>query len=214
MLQVPPSFDVTNKTDGSSFTTRWRRRGALALDQAQHAAASWASCRHATRSCRARRTSSARRTTRSGAARGAGAEFLRSIPAAARRRGVGRGLREAPSRSPARFPVRSTSRRWPPRSAGAASWSAAVCFPPDLGQGVNAALEDVKTLGDVLDDQNAARVPGGAGAGREGGRAPRPAGLPVPARPVGLAQRLFTVGSSGASPRTPRGSSCPRSPRK
>ena len=28
-------------------------------------------------------------------------------------------------------------------------------FPPDLGQGVNAALEDVKTLGDVLDDRNA-----------------------------------------------------------
>ena len=40
--------------------------------------------------------------------------------------------------------------------------------PKDLGQGVNAALEDVKTLGDVLDDQNAvAAYQAAPGAGRQ-----------------------------------------------
>ena len=71
-------------------------------------------------------------------------------------------------------------------------------FPPDLGQGVNAALEDVKTLGDVLDDQNAV-------AAYQAARAPAAKaiahlvqrGFPYQYDQSVWRQRLFTVGLVG-----------------
>ena len=71
-------------------------------------------------------------------------------------------------------------------------------FPPDLGQGVNAALEDVKTLGDVLDDQNAV-------AAYQAARAPAAKaiahlvqrGFPYQYDQSVWRQRLFTAGLVG-----------------
>ena len=206
MLQVPPSFDVTNTTDGSTFTTRSRDAYTVPSRSTKPNTRRLRLGLLPSRDPELPRTANIIRPANHeiwGCATGAEVrEFLRSefpqLPDAV----VSDEACEAFAiAEPGAFPSPQYV------ETVAATVGAARCFlvgdaihafPPDLGQGVNAALEDVKTLGDVLDDQNAV-------AAYQAARAPAAKaiahlvqrGFPYQYDQSVWRQRLFTVGLVG-----------------